>query len=572
MNDVSPNAGFMEEDDRLLSRLVEGQYLDQQDRDRVQAYRDQRHIGLCPSLLELGVIPERTLISIIADEFQLACMQTDNYPLAPVLEEKVSTAFIRRHRVLPISIEADEICLAVCDPFDNFVHRSFKLLTGKKVRLLLAPQSELDEVIQRLYGAGRSSVDEIIDGIEGDEDVADANTQRLTDMASGAPVVRLVNLVITRAVEAGASDIHFEVYEKKLLIRYRIDGVLHDLEAPPQHAAPAVTSRIKIMAKLDIAERRLPQDGRIRLNIRGKTVDFRVSIIPTLHGERIVMRVLDRGSAPKSLEDLGFDETINTQLRRVLNRPNGIFLVTGPTGSGKTTTLYASLLSLPAKQKNILTVEDPIEFQLHDINQIQVKPQIGLTFASILRSVLRQDPDIIFVGEIRDQETADIAVHAALTGHLVLSTLHTNTAAGAMARLLDMGVQDYLLTTAIEGVMAQRLVRCLCPACKQPAILPTGTEGAMLRRLQPDTEIRIFKPHGCPKCHGTGYSGRAAIAELLVPDEQMRHLVMQHAPAQDVHAAAVASGMTTMMEDGLRLVLAGETSLEEVRQAVADLN
>ncbi len=572
MNYAPSSTAFMESDDRLLNRLVENQYLEQQDRDRVQTYRSQRHIGLCASLLELGTIPERTLISIVADEFQLACVQVDNYPLAPILEEKVSTAFIRRHRVLPLSVDEDEICLAVCDPFDNFVYRSFELLTGKRVRLLLAPQSELDEVIQRLYGAGRSSVDEIIDGIEGDEPVAEANMQRLTDMASGAPIVRLVNLVITRAVEAGASDIHFEVYEKKLLIRYRIDGVLHDHEAPPQHAAPAITSRIKIMAKLDIAERRLPQDGRIRLNIRGKTVDFRISIIPTLHGERIVMRVLDRGAAPKSLEDLGFGETINGQLRRVLNRPNGIFLVTGPTGSGKTTTLYASLLSLPAKQKNILTVEDPIEFQLHDINQIQVKPQIGLTFASILRSVLRQDPDIIFVGEIRDQETADIAVHAALTGHLVLSTLHTNTAAGAMARLLDMGIQDYLLTTAIEGVMAQRLVRCLCPACKRPAILPPGIEETMLRRLQPDNEIQVFKPGGCPKCHGTGYSGRAAIAELLLPDEKMRHLVMQHAPAQDVHAAAIASGMTTMVEDGLRLVLAGQTSLEEVRQAVADLN
>ncbi len=563
-------------EERLVARLVRESYLEAGDGDRLLAECALRRASFCGALLELGLIPEKSLANILADELQIPILVADQCPLSPVLDGEVSPAFIKRSRVVPIDIDESRVVVAVFDPFDQFARSAFELMTGKRVQFVLAPLSELDDLIQKLYGAGRSSVDEIVDGIQGEKASDDSEAQRLTDMASEAPVVRLVNLMIARSVEAGASDIHFEVYEKKLLVRYRIDGVLHDLEAPPQHAARAITSRIKIMAKLNIAERRLPQDGRIRLPVRGKTVDFRVSIVPTLHGERIVMRVLDRGTSPKSFAELGLAAAVQAPLEQVLKKPNGIFLVTGPTGSGKTTTLYASLLTLPAKEKNILTVEDPIEFQLQDISQIQVKPQIGLTFANILRSILRQDPDIIFVGEIRDQETADIAVHAALTGHLVLSTLHTNTAAGAMARLLDMGVEDYLLATAVEGIMAQRLVRCLCPDCRKPIQLPGDSRDAeILRHAQGSSvgmaEITIYRPGGCDKCNGTGYRGRSAIAELLVPTEQIRHLVLRHAPAQEIHAAAVTQGMVTMAEDGLRKVLAGITSLEEVRQAVADL-
>lgn len=558
---------------QLLDRLMSDGLLEAQDCLSVQKANAQTGIGFCAILIERGLVPERTLLSLVAAHLDLPCVQTGDYPDVPLLEDEVSAAFLKRRLVLPIALDDDSITLATADPYDPFIVNAFRLLTGKRVALMVAVPSELEEVIQRLYGAGRSRLDEIVQGIDGESPVDEPDAQRLSDMAAEAPVVRLVNLIIARSIDAGASDIHFEVYERKLLIRHRIDGVLHDLETPPQHAAPAITSRIKIMAKLNIAERRLPQDGRIRLTVRGKIVDFRISIVPTLHGERIVMRVLDRGSTPKSLEDLGLNKAALERVQQVLSRPNGMFLVTGPTGSGKTTTLYAALLTLPSHEKNILTVEDPIEYQVSNVNQIQVKPQIGLTFANILRSVLRQDPDIILVGEIRDQETADISVHAALTGHLVLSTLHTNTAAGAMARLLDMGVEDYLLTTALEGVMAQRLVRKLCLACRRPHELGAETIAELdLRRLAPDGPITFYQPVGCLKCNNTGYSGRTTIVELLLPNEAIRTLVMKHAPAQEIQAAAIAAGMTPMLDDGLSKVLAGITSLEEVKQAVADLH
>lgn len=557
----------------LLERLLQGNFVESSDLQRLRHAVSQSNASLCGQLVELGLVPERTLLTILSDLTGLASITAERFPSEPVLEGSVSVSYLRKANVLPLAADEHAVTLAVGDPFDDFVERSFALLTGKKIHRYLAVPSEIEEAVQRLYNAGRSSLDEIVGDIQDDRGEDEIETQRLADMACEAPVVRLVGLLIARSVEAGASDIHFETYENKLQIRYRIDGVLQDLEAPPQHAAAAITSRIKIMAKLNIAERRLPQDGRIRLAVRGKTIDFRVSIVPTLHGERIVLRVLDRDTTPKSLRDLGLSDNILQDLTQILQKPNGMFLVTGPTGSGKTTTLYAALLSLPSKQKNILTVEDPIEYQIANISQMQVKPQIGLTFANILRSVLRQDPDIILVGEIRDQETADIAVHAALTGHLVLSTLHTNTAAGAIARLMDMGVQDYLLTTSIEGVMAQRLVRCLCPSCKLAHIVPVDLVPGLrqVRGIEASGRVEIYKPAGCKKCNGTGYRGRTAIAEILMPNERIRQLIMRHASTQEIHAAAVEAGMKTMLEDGLAKVITGITSLEEVKQVVTEI-
>jgi general secretion pathway protein E len=375
--------------------------------------------------------------------------------------------------------------------------------------------------------------------------------------------------VISRAVETRASDIHIDVFEDRLRVRYRYDGVLHEMEAPPRRLQPAIVSRIKIMAALDIAERRLPQDGRIKLAVRGHEIDLRVSTIPSLHGESVVMRILDRSAVDLDFVKLGMDDDLRRPLCRLLELPNGIILVTGPTGSGKTTTLYTSLTHLNSIERNIVTVEDPIEYQLPGITQIQVKPGIGLSFATLLRSILRHDPDIIMIGEIRDLETAQIAVQAALTGHLVLSTLHTNSAAATIARLRDMGLEDYLLTATVNGILAQRLVRRLCSACKRPAHAAREVaERFELDRIAAGAPIMLCEPMGCPACRGTGYAGRVAVAELLAPDETTHRLILSRASHVEIQRAASASGMRTMYENGLRQVIAGTTSLSEILRSV----
>jgi general secretion pathway protein E len=382
-------------------------------------------------------------------------------------------------------------------------------------------------------------------------------------------VIRLVNQLIWRAVETRASDIHIEPLPHGLRVRYRYDGVLHEIEAPPARLQAAVISRIKIMARLDIAERRLPQDGRIKLTVRGHDVDFRVSTIPSLHGETVVLRVLDRTAVEFDYDRLGFPADIRAGVERCLDLPNGMVLVTGPTGSGKTTTLYTGLLRLNTVARNVVTVEDPIEYQLTGINQIQVKPQIGLDFASLLRSILRQDPDVIMIGEIRDLETAQIAVQAALTGHLVLSTLHTNSAAATVTRLRDMGLEEYLLAATLKGVLAQRLVRRLCRACKQPVPPPaTLIERFGLDRLAAGREITLYRPVGCPECRGTGHSGRRAIGELLLPTPTVTRLIFERADELAIERAAVADGMRPLFDSGLLAVIEGDTTIEEVVRCI----
>jgi general secretion pathway protein E len=371
--------------------------------------------------------------------------------------------------------------------------------------------------------------------------------------------------MITKAVEARASDIHIEASESRLRVRFRIDGVLQDIEPPANRFRAAIVSRIKIMAKLNIAERRLPQDGRIKLAIRGTPIDLRISTIPTMHGEGVVMRVLDREGVALDFASLGIEGQTLETLLGITDRPNGIVLVTGPTGSGKTTTLYAALVHLNNPDKKIVTVEDPIEYQLEGINQIQVKPSIGLSFANVLRSILRHDPDIIMVGEIRDVETAQIAIQAALTGHLVLSTLHTNDAAGTLTRLLDMGAEDYLLTSTLNGVAAQRLVRTLCPHCRiKEKALPELIVQLDLRRYIADPEIYVYHPKGCEHCNGTGFFGRTSLCEILVMTDSMRRLILRRAEAGELHRAAVEEGMRTMFDDGIAKALAGITTVEEV--------
>ncbi|OLE32636.1 MAG: type II secretion system protein GspE, partial [Alphaproteobacteria bacterium 13_1_20CM_3_64_12] len=472
---------------------------------------------------------------------------------------------------LPIADTPDNVILAMADPLDGFVSGSIAAALGRPVAIAVAVPIEFEAAFNRLYPESESGQGGAHSGdIVSDAEPSEEDTERLKDLASEAPVIRLVNQLIARAVETGASDVHIEPFEDRLRIRYRYDGALHEAEPPPARLRAAVVSRVKIMSRLDIAERRLPQDGRIRLSVRGQEVDFRVSTIPSLNGESVVLRVLDRTAVEFDFVKLGLPDDVRQALERVFDLPNGMVLVTGPTGSGKTTTLYTGLLKLNSTVRNIITVEDPVEYQLAGINQIQVKPQIGLNFATLLRSILRHDPDVIMIGEIRDLETAQIAVQAALTGHLVLSTVHTNSAAATVTRLRDMGVEDYLLSATLKGVLAQRLVRRLCPKCKIPEpAAPIMIERFGLDRLvPPGQEISLYRSAGCPECRDTGYRGRRAIAELLVPTQEIDRLIFQRADQGAIERAAVADGMRPIFDAGLLAVIEGDTTIEEVVRCI----
>jgi len=515
-------------------------------------------------LVTLGLCAERDVAEALAA--QLGLPLVDAYPEIPILVEQISPRFLREARAFPVREDEQEVALAMADPTDEYTIGALRMVTGRDVRPLVAIPSELDAALERLYGANRTAVGQIVGDVEQRDELAfDADVQHLKDLASEAPVIRLVSLIITNALDARASDIHIEPFENRLIVRYRIDGVLHEIESPPRRFSAAVISRVKIMANLDIAERRLPQDGRIRLRIHGKEIDLRISTVPTMHGESVVMRILDKGGVALDFARLGFEADILERFLAVLMEPHGILLVTGPTGSGKTTTLYTALERLNQPDVKILTVEDPVEYQMAGINQIQVKPQINLTFANALRSIVRQDPDVIMIGEIRDLETAEIAVQSALTGHLVLSTVHTNDASSTMNRLLDMGVEDYLLTSTVIGILAQRLVRTLCENCKEPHIaLPEIVEQMGLARFSSEKEITLYRPKGCPQCAQTGYSGRISIMEMLPMTDPLRSLVMKHATATDLKAEAIRERMLTMYEDGLRKAVRGITTFEEV--------
>ena len=525
-------------------------------------------------LTTLGVVSARDIAQALAVQADLPYVETSAFPEMPILEERISARFLRDSRALPIAEDEKTLTLAVADPFNDFVRHSFEIVTNRQIHRVVAVGTDIDTAIERLYGGGRTAVGSLNDGdLEAriDADALGDDIQQLKDLASEAPVIRLVSLIITNALETRASDIHIEPFENRLIVRYRIDGVLHEIESPPKRQAAAVISRIKIMANLDIAERRLPQDGRIRLRIQGKDIDLRVSTVPTMHGESVVMRILDKGGVQLNFAKLGFAPDILAKFKEALAQPNGILLVTGPTGSGKTTTLYTALDELNQPDVKILTVEDPVEYQMAGINQIQVKPQIDLTFASALRSIVRQDPDIIMIGESRDLETAEIAVQAALTGHLVLSTLHTNDAPATINRLMDMGVDDYLLTSTLVGVLAQRLVRTLCPHCRAPHQLDAVVAKDIgFGRVSADPQPTVYKAVGCAQCSNTGFTGRMCIAEMMPLTEPIRRLIMQKANAGDLRRAALSEGMLPMYDDGLRKVVAGSTTIEEVLRATRE--
>jgi len=551
----------------LANLLMSQGRLDQNSLDRARRLAAEGGGRLDAVLTQLGMISDRVLAEAFAELLGLPIATLSDYPAEPIMADRLRSKFLRKARALPVMVDERTIKVVMADPLDRFSISAISIASGRQVEVLVAIPIDLEAAFERLYRpeeALNADVDE-----QGGSGVIEDDAERLKDLASEAPLIRLVNQLISQAVETRASDIHIEPFEDRLRVRYRYDGVLHEVEGPPRRLQLAVVSRIKIMAMLDIAERRLPQDGRIKMVVRGNEVDLRVSTMPSLHGESVVLRILDRSAVNLDFGKLGMDDDLRQRLGRLLELPNGIILVTGPTGSGKTTTLYTALLQLNSVDRNIITVEDPIEYQLPGITQIQVKPMIGLNFATLLRAILRHDPDVIMIGEIRDIETAQIAVQASLTGHLVLSTLHTNSAAATVARLRDMGLEDYLLTATINGIMAQRLVRRLCADCRRPITPPPELVSRFgLDRFAGDGPITLYEPVGCGSCRGTGFVGRVAIAELLTPDDRIRQLILARADHGAVQAAACAAGMETMLENGLRQVIAGNTSLSEILRSI----
>ena len=556
---------------RLGAVLVEGGTIDRRTLDRAGRVAVETGGRLDHVLTQLGLVSERGLAEALAQLIGAPLAEARDYPDAPLFLDRLKVKFLRKVRALPIAATNGRATLAMADPLDVFTRNAVAAALGHPVGVAVAVPIELEAAFDRLYAGSEEGGDgaALLDEVVSDAEPAEEDAERLKDLASEAPVIRLVNQLIARAVETHASDVHVEPFPDRLRVRYRYDGVLHEIEPPPARLQAAIISRIKIMARLDIAERRLPQDGRIKLTVRGHEIDFRVSTIPSLHGEKVVLRVLDRTAVEFDYEKLGLPADIRQGIERALELPNGMVLVTGPTGSGKTTTLYTGLLKLNTVARNVVTVEDPIEYQLAGINQIQVKPQIGLNFASLLRSILRQDPDVIMIGEIRDLETAQIAVQAALTGHLVLSTVHTNSAAATMTRLRDMGLEDYLMTATLKAVLAQRLVRRLCPECKAAEPAPEALiERFDMTRLAPAKAIALYHPVGCPACRGTGFRGRRAIAELLVPTRAIDRLIFEGADDAAIERAAVGDGMRPIFDSGLLAVLEGDTTIEEVVRCI----
>jgi general secretion pathway protein E len=537
--------------------LLANKLIDAPGFERVNRARLETGDRVCNLLTRLGLIGERELAAALSSFLAAPLIQPGEYPDEPVLPGALSERFLHAARLLPLRCDEKNAWVASVDPLDEFSLAGLATKLNRPIHIGVAVPAEYEKAYERLYVKGRDGVASAA-GIEADIDSAsDADVERLRDLATEAPVIRLVTRMIAHAVETRASDIHIEPFETRLRLRFRVDGTLQEEEPLPRASHAAIVSRIKVMARLNIAERRIPQDGRTKTIIRGREIDLRVSTMPTLHGESAVIRILDQSGVELSFERLGFDGETLPRFLQVIERPHGIVYVAGPTGSGKTTTLYASLMHLNSIDRKIISVEDPVEYRLQGTSQIQVNPKTGLTFAAALRSILRQDPDIIMVGEVRDLETAQIAVQAALTGHLVLATLHTNTAAAAITRLLDMGIEEYLVASTVNGVAGQRLVRTLCPECKRPAEKrPHGDP-----RLDIEPQWRAV---GCSACNGAGYSGRTSLLEVLPMAEALRELVLGRASASDIERAAVKAGMRTMFADGLRKVRQGITTIDEV--------
>ena len=537
---------------RLGELLIDKRLIAREDLDRALELQHERGDKIGKILIDMGSVAARDVMAALAEQQDIAVATMEGPPpISPELES-ISTRFMRESRFIPVALDDTTVTIAMADPTDFEVPLVVQARTGLLVIAQIAGEQEILDAIDRFYGESEKQSGDA----EGDAAQAGEDLEHLRDMASEAPVIRLVNAMIALAVEKRASDIHIEPFEKEFRIRYRVDGVLFNQESPPRELKAAIVSRLKLMAKLNIAERRLPQDGRIKLKTLGREVDLRVSTLPTLYGESVVMRILDRSAGDfYDLTSLGFDAHMLARMEHYTSLPHGIFLVTGPTGSGKSTTLYSALKRINLPDKKIITIEDPVEYQMDGINQIHVNPQIGLTFAAGLRHIVRQDPDVIMVGEVRDRETADVAIRAALTGHFVFSTLHTNDAPSAITRLADMGVENYLITSSLVSVLAQRLVRVICKGCRikaGTAVTPTGEI------------VDSWHGAGCEICAGTGYKSRVGIFELMELNEEIRKLIMANADASQITLAARRNGMASLRDDGWAKVAAGVTTAEEV--------
>ncbi len=540
----------------------------------VQAAKEQAksgNIGLLDALLKSGKITEMDVTKALASQFGMDTINLSEYRVPDEVLSLVPARIARRYKIIPVYKHDNTLTVAIHDPLDVDTVDSLRYILKINVEPIVASKADIEASLARYYGKESDTMENMLQDITEGEVTVPAPAKGPGEMKlpeaeedSEAPIIKLVGLIINEAYRNRASDIHIEPLEKRLRVRYRIDGVLHEVESPPKKLQASIIARLKIMANMSIAEKRVPQDGRIQIPVMGKTLDLRVSSLPTNHGESIVMRILDKSSLMLGLGDLGFYTDQQEIMNKLINAPDGVFLVTGPTGSGKTTTLYACLNTINRPDRKIITVEDPVEYQLAGINQVQVNPEINLTFAAALRSILRQAPNIIMIGEIRDLETANIAIQASLTGHLVFSTLHTNDAPSAVTRLTDMGVKPFLVASAVRAIMAQRLVRRVCKKCAEP-YTPTDYEMKVLK-LDPNElkKTTLLKGRGCPDCAKTGYRGRCGIYEIFQIDEEVRGLIYERVPANVLRARARELGMRTLREDGVRKIMSGVTTPEEV--------
>jgi type IV pilus assembly protein PilB len=557
----------------ILSELLRERNLVGPDQFReLQEEHERTGKPLSQVIIDFGLVSEEQLLRAVAEHLNLEYLNLEDIDIDKAVLRIMPSSVARMYRAVPVAIAGNTVTVAVMDPYNAQLVGELSFILGKDVQLAVAPSKQIEDAILRFFGEESESLKDVLEDMESQLASAEVvetatktgGTAALEELASQAPIVRFVNLILFQAIQDRASDIHFEPFEDEFKIRYRVDGALYEMAPPPKHLALPVISRIKVMSNLNIAERRLPQDGRIQLNIGGKQVDLRVSTLPTQYGESVVLRVLDRTVVNLELESLGMPPEIFEQTKEVIKVPNGIFIVTGPTGSGKTTTLYSCLKRINTIDMKLLTSEDPVEYDIEGIMQVPINEAIGLTFARALRAFLRQDPDIIMVGEMRDLETAQISIQASLTGHLVFTTLHTNDASGAVTRMIDMGVEPFLISSTLQGILAQRLVRKACKKCRV-AYEPTEAVLSELGLTKEDTQGRPFYyGKGCLECNDTGYKGRKGLFELLLMTEPIRELINMRSPAGVIRGRALELGMRTLREDGIRSILDGETTVEEV--------
>jgi general secretion pathway protein E len=557
--------------------LLDRSWVSPQDLEKA---RQRRKPGqeIAEVLVDMGALEPQRLAHALAQEYQLPFLaQIDEHGIEGELIAKVPINYAKKNRLLPLRTDDESITVAIADPANYEALDDLHVLFSKAIQPVVAPAEIIAQAINQAYDQATTTSAEAL-MIDLEEERLDlvaselaSEPRDLLEADDAAPIIKLVNGLLSQAVKDRASDIHIEVFEQDLVVRFRVDGMLYDVLSPPKRFHPAITSRVKVMSGLNIAEKRLPQDGRIRIRIAGRDIDIRVSVIPTAFGERIVLRLLDRAQAlvDVNLDRLGFSGDNLRKIDRLIRQSHGIILATGPTGSGKSTTLYACLSRINSPDKNIITIEDPIEYQLRGVGQMQVNPKIDLTFATGLRSILRQDPDVIMVGEIRDSETAEIAIQAALTGHLVFSTLHTNDSFGALTRLVDMGIEPFLVSSSVMAVLAQRLVRVLCPDCREP-YLPPASEVNRIGLTAAKLTGTIYRPKGCRACRNTGYRGRSAVHELMIVDDDVRELVMKKADASSIRRVCTAKGMKVLRQDGAERVMAGQTTIEELLRVTQD--